>query len=205
MPVHRSLTYVIIAIVTLFFWNAGEVVAAEQPDEEGFVSLFDGTSLDGWHLMNGAQFVAEDGVLKLNGGRGWLRSEKEYSDFILRLELRFMKPKQDGGVFLRSSIEGDNWPSRKYEVQCENSPRMAMIFGAKHDLDVELTQKALKPDGEWNQYEIKLVGPRIEVRLNGQLVNSSDDAGRLTRGYLGLQGENGFHEYRNFRIKDLGE
>jgi hypothetical protein len=28
---------------------------------------------------------------------------------------------------------------------------------------------------------------------------------KLTRGYLGLQGENGFHEYRNIRIKDLGK
>ncbi|NLZ06206.1 MAG: DUF1080 domain-containing protein, partial [Phycisphaerae bacterium] len=84
------------------------------------MSLFDGKTLNGWHLMNGAQFVAQDGVLKLNGGHGWLRSDKEYSDFILRLEFRFMKPDQDGGVFLRSNMEGDDWPSRKYEVQCQN-------------------------------------------------------------------------------------
>ena len=81
-----------------------------------FQSIFDGKSLKGWHLMNGATFVAEEGVLKLNGGLGWLRSDKQYSDFILRLELRFMKPKQDGGVFLRAGTEGKNWPNRKYEV-----------------------------------------------------------------------------------------
>ena len=72
-------------------------------DEEGFVSLFDGKTLDGWHLMNGAKFVVEDGVIKHNEGHGWLRSDKEYADFILRLEFRFLKPKQDGGVFLRAS------------------------------------------------------------------------------------------------------
>ena len=62
---------------------------------------------------------------------------------------------------------------------------------------------ALKPVGEWNAYEIKLVGSNIEVRLNGELVATSDSMNKLTRGYLGLQGESGFHEYRNVRIKDL--
>jgi hypothetical protein len=184
-------------------WGAPSVSLAAEKSEEGFVSLFDGKTLNGWHLMNGASFVAEDGVLKLNGGRGWLRSDKEYSDFVLRLELRFMKPKQDGGVFLRSNTEGENWPTRKYEVQCENTLRMAMIFGAQQELNVELAQKALKPVREWNEYEIRIVGSSIEVRLNGVLVNKSHSANDLKRGYLGLQGENGFHEYRNFRIKVL--
>jgi hypothetical protein len=173
--------------------------------EEGFVSLFDGKTLNGWHLMNGSMFVVEDGVIKHNEGNGWLRSDKEYADFILRLEFRFMKPKQDGGVFLRSGIEGKNWPDQKYEVQVENSNRMAKIFNAKNDLNVDLTQKVLKPVGEWNEYEIKIVGPKIEVRLNGELVSTTDSADMLKSGYIGLQGENGVHEYRNFRLKDLSK
>lgn len=178
---------------------------AQKPDEDGFVPLFDGKTLDGWHVMNNAKFVAEDGVLKLNGGSGWLRSDKEYADFVLRLELRFLKPKQDGGVFLRASKEGKNWPDKRYEVQSENSPRMAMVFGAKHDRNTDLVQKVLKPVGEWNEYEIKAVGAKLEVRLNGELVTTSDDLGKLPRGYIGLQGEGGLHEYRNLRIRDLGK
>lgn len=172
-------------------------------EENGFVSLFDGKTLQGWHLMNKAKFVAEDGVIKLNSGRGWLRSDKEYSDFILRVELRFMKPKQDGGVFLRASKDGKGWPKSRYEVQSENSKRMAKIFGAKYKLDVEKAQSALKPVGEWNEYEIQLIGPKIEVRLNGELVTTSDSLTKLSKGYIGLQGEGGFHEYRNIRIKEL--
>jgi hypothetical protein len=116
-----------------------------------------------------------------------------------------MKPKQDGGVFLRAGMEGKNWPDRKYEVQVENTRRMATIFNAKNDLNVELTQKALKPVGEWNEYEIKIVGPSIEVRLNGELVSTSSSANMLKRGYLGLQGENGAQEYRNFRLNGLSK
>lgn len=204
--VHRSsVALAVIAVAASCLLGVSNVCLAADEAEEGFVSLFDGKTLDGWHLMNGAKFVVEDGVLKHNVGLGWLRSDKEYADFILRLEFRFMKPKQDGGVFLRSVKEGENWPSRKYEVQVENTRRMAMIFGAKHDLNVELVQKVLKPDGEWNAYDIRIVGSRIEVRLNGQLVTTSDSADQLKRGYIGLQGENGAHEYRKFRIKVLSQ
>ena len=80
---------------------------------------------------------------------------------------------------------------------------MAKIFGADHDLNVDLTQKVLKPTGEWNAYDIKLIGSTIEVRLNGKLVSKSDKVNDLTHGYIGLQGENGAHEYRNILIKDL--
>ncbi len=205
MAHNRRVTHIILTITACSVFGMPIISPAAEEREEGFVSLFDGKTLDGWHLMHDAKFVVEDGVLKLNGGLGWLRSSKEYSDFVLRLEFRFMRPKQDGGVFLRSNMEGTPWPSRKYEVQIENTVRMAKIFGAEHELNVELVERVLKPDGEWNEYEITLVGSRLEVRLNGKLVSKSDGTDGLTRGYLGLQAEHGFHEYRNFRIKDLSK
>ena len=201
----RSVAQTIVAVAALCLLGVPNVSLGIDKAEEGFVSLFDGKTLDGWHLMNGAKFVVEDGAIKHNEGHGWLRSDKEYADFTLRLEFRFLKPKQDGGVFLRAGMEGKDWPDRKYEVQVENTRRMATIFNTKNDLNVELTQKALKPVGEWNEYDIKIVGPRIEVRLNGELVSTSNSADTLKRGYVGLQGENGAHEYRNFRIKNLSK
>lgn len=205
MIYHRIAALTLAAIAVSCLLTAPNVSLAADKAEDGFVSLFDGKSLDGWRLMNGAEFVVEDGVLKHDVGMGWLRSDKEYADFILRLEFRFMKPKQDGGVFLRSGMEGKNWPDRKYEVQIENTRRMAKIFGAQNDLNVPLVEKVLKPDGQWNEYDIKIVGPRIEVRLNGELVSTTSSASALKRGYLGLQAENGLHEYRNIRIKELSK
>ena len=200
-----SFDQIIVVFVATCLLSALSVSAADEQADKDFTSLFDGKTLDGWHLMNGANFVVEDGILKHRGGLGWLRSEKQYSDFVLRLEFRFMKPKQDGGVFVRSNTEGDNWPNRKYEVQIENTERMAKIFGAEYKLDIKLAQKALKPTGEWNEYEIKLIGSKIKILLNGELVSKSDKMSRLKRGYIGLQGENGAHEYRKFRIKDLSK
>lgn len=205
MVPNRIVTHSIIAVAASCLLSVPDIATAADRDEEGFARLFDGKTLDGWHLMNGAKFVVEGGVLKHRGGLGWLRSERQYSDFVLRLEFRFMKPKQDGGVFVRSNMEGDNWPNRKYEIQIENTVRMATIFGAEHELNVVSAQKALKPTGEWNEYEIKLIGSKVEVRLNGELVSKSNKMDRLKRGYIGLQGENGAHEYRKFRIKDLSK
>jgi hypothetical protein len=181
------------------------VSAGNRQTEKGFTCLFDGESLDGWHLMNGANFIVEDGVIKHRGGLGWLRSEHKYTNFVFRIEFRFMKPRQDGGIFVRSSIEGDKWPKHRYEVQVENSERMARLFGTVYQLDIELAQNALKPIGHWNEYEIRLVGSNIEVFLNGELVCVSGKLDRIEAGYIGLQGENGDHEYRNIGIKDLGD
>ena len=173
-----------------------------QADEDGFVSLFDGKSLKGWEVMNDGRFSAENGVIKLDRGRGWLRSEKKYQDFILKLEVRWLKLRQDSGVFLRASKEGKNWPDRRYEVQCENSERVARIFGAKHERDAELAAKLLKATGEWNSYKIKCVGPKLEVTFNGRVVAASDSL-EPRSGYIGLQGEGGLLEFRNLRIKTL--
>jgi hypothetical protein len=169
---------------------------------EGFRPLFDGKSLAGWHVMNGGKFTAADGVIQLRGGSGWLRSDREYDDFVLRLEVRWLKPRQDSGIFLRASKEGKNWPDRRYEVQCENSPRVAMLFGAKYKLDRQKAARALKGVNEWNTFEVRCAGSRCEVKLNGELVCTSDDLKR-PRGYIGLQGEGGHLDFRNIRIRPL--
>jgi hypothetical protein len=179
-----------------------QVVVQAAEVEEGFAALFNGENLDGWHIMNKGKFSAVDGVIKLDGGSGWLRSDKEYADFILRLEVRWLKPTQDSGVFLRASEEGGNWPNRRYEVQAENSQRIVHIFGAKCQRDADKAFKLLRPDQEWNSLEIKCQGAQCEVKLNGELAASADDL-KDPRGYLGFQGEGGQLEWRNIRIQEL--
>jgi hypothetical protein len=194
----------IVTLIAVFLPTAVSTAADPKApaNEEGFVSLFDGQSLDGWVIMNDAKFAAEDGVIKLNASRGWLRSASEYEDFVLKLEVRWMKPKQDSGIFLRAGEEGGNWPNRRYEIQCENSPRVAYIFGAKHERDAELALKSLKDVEQWNSYEVKCTGTRCEVKFNDQLVSTSDDF-KNPKGFIGLQGEGGLLEFRNIRVKTI--
>ncbi len=176
-------------------------LAAEEPPK-GYVALFNGKDLTGWEQTNGSKFTAEDGVIKHRQGMGWLRTVEQYDNFILRLEVRWLKERQDSGVFLRSGIEGKNWPDSKYEVQCENSERIVHIFGTDCQRDPAKAQALLKPTGQWNTLEIVCDGTRCEVKLNGTLASWANNL-QPRRGCLGLQGENGELEFRNLFLKKL--
>lgn len=174
---------------------------AEEPPE-GFVALFNGKDLTGWEQVNGSKFVAEKGVIKHGQGMGWLCSKEQYGDFILKFEIRWLKDRQDSGIFLRSGTEGKNWPDQKYEVQCENSERVVHIFGTDCHRNPAKAQALLKPTGEWNTMEIVCKGKHCEVKLNGEVASTADDLEPRT-GYLGIQGENGELEIRNMYLKRL--
>src|SRR5271168_995433 len=75
----------------------------------GALSLFNGTNLDGWVPMNGGSFTATNGVIHLEGGQGWLRTEKEYGDFILTAEWRGLNTNYHSGVFIRAPLAGRPW------------------------------------------------------------------------------------------------
>src|SRR5712692_11317387 len=85
-------------------------LAADKDIPEGFESLFNGKDLSGWKVNEGGKmdvWGAEKGLLYVQGGGGgWLMTEKEYSDFELRLEFK-MPEKGNSGVALRSPMKGD--------------------------------------------------------------------------------------------------
>ena len=60
-------------------------------EDDGFVSLFNGKDLTGWTVEGDAKFVVEDGLMKLTGGFGWLRSDARYNDFELHVDQGFAK------------------------------------------------------------------------------------------------------------------
>jgi hypothetical protein len=175
--------------------------------EEGFVSLFDGKGLGGWHVMNKGKFSVKDGVIFLNKGGGWLRSDREYQDFELRMDFRFISKGADSGIFVRASKEGANWPGKNYQVQTMDDDSLGNLFAAglkrgkvKHDR--AKIKAARKKTGEWQTYVIRLEGDRIEVKVNGETVTTG--SGLVVQpGYIGLQGEGGQLEFKNIRIKEL--
>ena len=176
--------------------------------EPGFTALFDGKSLDGWHIMNKGKFSVKDGVIFLDRGSGWLRSDKEYKDFELRLDFRFIDRGADSGVFIRAGKDGANWPDKNYQVQTKDDASIADIFPKGYEAlknkkkDKEKLKKVQKKTGEWQSFVITAKGPHLEVKLNGELITTSDGAVDKA-GYIGLQGEGGRLEFKNIRIKEL--
>jgi hypothetical protein len=173
--------------------------------EPGFTALFNGESLDGWHSMNNGQFSVRDGVIYLNKGSGWLRSDKEYKDFELRLDFRFLDKGANSGIFFRATKEGSNYPARNYQVQTMDHPSLGSIYTSglakpREIKDAQLLKRIMKPAGEWQSYAITVTGGRVEVRLNGETITTADGLEDV-KGYLGIQGEGGRLEIKNIRIK----
>jgi hypothetical protein len=185
---------------------ATPLTVADDP-ETNFTSLFNGKDLAGWHIMGDGQFSVKDGVILLNKGGGWLRSDKQYHDFELRLEFRFVEMKANSGIFLRSN--DDAGPSKAYQVQTMDGDSIGDIY--TRDLakpivkrDAALLKKAFKPTGEWQSYAITARGKHLEVRLNGELITVAEGLADEP-GYIGPQGEGGILEFRKIRIRDLSE
>lgn len=199
----------------------GALVAAEP----GFVSLFDGKSLDGWQLVGrrntGRGYVVEDGLLVCPAdGGGNLLTEKEYSDFVFRFEFR-TEPGGNNGVGIRAPLQGDiAYTGMEIQILDHSDPRYANIkpaqrHGSIYDVFPALPE-ALKPAGEWNSEEIRAEGRRIKVTLNGTVLVDADldtvkdeavlkkHPGLLrTSGHIGFLGHGTRVEFRNIRIQEL--
>jgi len=178
---------------------------AGDDKETGFTSLFNGKDLTGWHIMGGGQFSVKDGVILLNKGGGWLRSDKEYKDFELRLEFRFVEKNANSGIFLRAN--DDKGPGKAYQVQTMDGDSIGDIYTrelAKPTVkrDAEKLKKAFKPTGEWQEYAITARGGRLEVKLNGDLITVAEGLADQP-GHIGTQGEGGVLEFRKIRIREI--
>lgn len=136
------MTFVLLAIAVL---SGGRLVAEdfsrEQFDAQGFVPIFDGKSLAGWHIsaasghsgtskhQSGGRWVVEDGAIvgsqDIPGNGGIIITDKAYSDFEVVLEMNndFVP---DSGLFLRSTEKGQAY---QYMVDYHADGNLAGIYG----------------------------------------------------------------------------
>jgi hypothetical protein len=196
---------------------------AAAQTEPGFTPLFNGKNLDGWKLVraSGPGYLVEEGriVCPANGG-GNLFTEKEYANFVLRLEFK-LSPGGNNGIGLRAPLEGDAaYVGMEIQVLDDPAPQYKDIKPTQHTGSIydvfPAKLGALKPAGEWQSYEITANGRRITIKLNGQttvdadLDSVKDEAvlkkhpGLLRKsGHVGFLGHRSHVEFRNIRIKEL--
>ena len=184
------------------------LTASAADVEEGFVSLFNGQDLTGWVKRGGsAEYRVEDGSIvgkcvPNTPGNTFLCSEKEFGNFILRLQYKFLEA-GNSGVQFRSAARPEGDHERVYGYQYEITPdggstgriydegRRGHKFGIVW-LDAYTPQDRLAAAeagckaGEWNDVEIQCVGPSIKTWLNGNLVVDMFDSFSM-KGFFGLQ------------------
>ncbi len=196
-------------LLILFGTLANDAVRAQ---DDGFVSLFNGRDLSGWVEMEGSgAFVAEDGTLFLKNPANypnWLRSEKHYENFVLKLE--YQTPGwSETGIYLHAPLHGN--PARsgiKIHLRHDRTDEGARSTGAIYDVQAPITL-ANEPGDAWNTLEITVNWPYLKVLLNGitiQDVNMElSDAlrWRPRSGYIGFEDIGTLIRYRNIRIKEL--
>src|ERR1700693_1823102 len=113
----------------MIHWKAfvlAAVLAIPAATETGFVSLFDGKTLDGWHLVGqkGRGYIVENGLLVCPAdGGGNLFTVKEYANFVLRFEFRLFEG-SNNGIGIRAPYEGDAaYQSMEIQILDDGAPR----------------------------------------------------------------------------------
>jgi hypothetical protein len=198
----------LIRTATLFlasFIAAASSGFAGDPQEsgEGWVSLFDGKTLDGWTQRNGtATYRVEDGTIvgKTTEGspNSFLCTDREYGDFELKFEVK-VDDRLNSGVQIRSKTRGGprgrvNGPQVEIEASGQNGAEAGYIYGEAAGGWMTPDEK-LKPhmhfkDGEWNAYRVLAVGPNIKVWINEVLISDLTHEEKFKThptGFIGLQ------------------
>lgn len=126
---------------TIQFAGAADLPKDANLDDTGFITLFDGKSLDGWHVSaqtghsatskntSGGKWVIEDGAIvgsqDVPGNGGIILTNQSYSDFEVIVEMK-NDYGPDSGLFLRSNDKGQAY---QYMVDYHDNGNVAGIYG----------------------------------------------------------------------------
>ncbi len=216
---------------TLFFRNisireipadeANGLVAAGDYLPTGFESVFNGKDLTGWKGETDNYKVVDGAIVCQEGKGGVIYTDKEYSDFIARLEFK-LPPGGNNGLAIRYPGEGSPHLDGFTELQVLDSEHEkyatlhpTQYHGSAYGL-VPAQRGYLRPTGEWNIQQVIVRGSRVMVELNGTTILNADlaevkeskdgevPAGvKRKKGHFGFAGHNDPVAFRNISIREL--
>lgn len=191
------------------------MISCSSPDHDDFVSLFNGRDLTGWNLQKLGGFEVIDGELitRSSGSGTDIYTEKQYSNFILRLEF-LLSEVGNSGVFIRRdpSKPGSGfevqllapWTPWRDDLHCTGS-----IYG-----HVAVTNRPDETTGRWYRMEINCDRNIVTVSVNDEITTAADIDTVKTMvempvtGFIGFQGnhaekEGQYAKFRNISIRNL--
>lgn len=206
------------------------LVSAETPEGAANLLLRQGADgeIAGWksyHPESAAKTgevwqLQSTGVLVCKGQPlGYLYTEKDYTNFVLKLQWRWPPGGKagNGGVLLRmtgshrvwpKSLEaqlnagqaGDFWGLAGYPLSGP-AERMKLLDHPKFGKLTNLAKTAAseKPAGQWNDYEIAVDGGQVTLKVNGQVVNRTTDC-EVVPGKILLTAEGDEYHFRDLQL-----
>lgn len=194
-------------------------------ESDKWVSLFDGTTLNGWRANEGTNcFNVVDGAIVCNGPRSHLFYEgtvenASFKNFELMMDV-LTKPGTNSGVFIHTVYQDQGWPDKGYEVQVNNTQlqhdgylenkKTGSLYGIRN------VYQQLVNDDEWFSLHITVKGKTVQIKVNDMLVVNYTESKNLPRpgrttnwllsqGTIALQCHDpeSTTKYKNIRIKPL--
>jgi len=164
----------------------------------GWKTLLDGKALDQWSQIGDANWRVVDGVVQADRGNGYLVSKESFGDFEIKVEF-WVSDDANSGVFLRCSDPKQVTADNAYEVNIfDKRPDPSYRTGGI--VNVAKPLAVVDAGGKWNTYDIAAKGPKMTVRLNGQLIADGTDS-KHARGPIALQYAAGTVKFRNVQIR----
>jgi hypothetical protein len=212
----KNLLIAIAFLTSLFDCHA---VRADQPETEtGFVSLFNGESMEGWKLAeeNQQSWKIEDGMLVCEGERCHLFYDGELAplkNFHFIAEVK-TTPGSNAGIYFHTKYQPTNWPKYGFECQVnvthKDPKKSSSLYGV-----VNVDDPGLK-DNEWYTQEIIVKDRHVLLKVNGKMLvdytepedqnpASKQFERRLGEGTFALQAHDPKSKvyFRNLRVKPL--
>ncbi|MDB5129686.1 DUF1080 domain-containing protein [Mucilaginibacter sp.] len=167
------------------------------------IKLFNGKDTKGWHTDGKNQWTVEAGILRSLKSGANLISDKKFNDFKLHIEFRY-KQGSNSGVYLRGRYEIQVIDTKSGEPEPINN-QFSSVYGF-----LPPNKMMAKNPGEWQSYDITLVGRLITIVANGTMVICKQEIPGLTGGAIDskegepgpllIQGDHGPIDYRNIII-----
>lgn len=182
--------------------KAPKLIRTNEPTFGKPMAIFNGKNLDGWETFGSTnQWVVENGVLRSPKSGANIRTAQTFNDFKLHVEFR-VPVGSNSGVYLRG----------RYEVQITDGygqEPSVIDLGGIYGFVKPLEMPAKKA-GEWQSYDITLVGRVVTVMLNGKttiykneipgITGGAIDSNESEAGPIMFQGDHGPIEFRNITI-----
>jgi len=204
----------LLSLLTITSFLATGLVRAET--EEGFKSLMDGKTFNGWKLAeeNKETWKVENGAFVAHGSRChlyYVGDEKPFKNFHLKVEV-MTEPNSNGGIYFHTKYQADGWPKGGFEsqVNCTGSDwiKTGSLYGIVN------VGHAASQDNKWWTQEVIVEGNKVTVKVDGKnVLQYVEPAGaqpgeyerKLSQGTFALQAHDpkSIVRYKNIRVKRL--
>ncbi len=176
----------IAALAVLVSCGAVAPLLAADKDDEGWIELFDGKTLEGWKANENPEcWSVEDGCIVGKDGRSHLfYVKREFTDCEFKAEVNISEG-SNSGMYFRTAM-GPGFP-KGYEAQVNNSHRDPKRTGSLYNF-VNVTERLVPQGEDWFTQHITVRGNHIVIRVNGKVVvDFVDKNNTFQHGYLALQ------------------